>query len=81
MRGDRERQANIMLAVTPETFVPEDHPLRRINRHGHGPLARRRNRRGHDCRRGRGRAPHPHRPDQHHRRRARRALRGRLFRR
>ena len=30
MRGDRERQANIMLAVTPETFVPEDHPLRRI---------------------------------------------------
>ena len=30
MRGDRERQANIMLAVTPESFVPEDHPLRRI---------------------------------------------------
>ena len=30
MRGGRERQANIMLAVTPETFVPEDHPLRRI---------------------------------------------------
>ena len=30
MRGERERQANIMLAVTPETFVPEDHPLRRI---------------------------------------------------
>ena len=30
MRGDRERQANIMLAVTPEAFVPDDHPLRRI---------------------------------------------------
>ena len=30
MRGDRERQANIMLAVTPEAFVPNDHPLRRI---------------------------------------------------
>ena len=30
MRGERERQANIMLAVTPETFVPDDHPLRRI---------------------------------------------------
>ena len=25
MRGDRERQANIMLAVTPEAFVPDDH--------------------------------------------------------
>ena len=30
MRGDRERQANIMLAVTAEAFVPDDHPLRRI---------------------------------------------------
>ena len=30
MRGDSERQAQIMLAVTPETFVPADHPLRRI---------------------------------------------------
>ena len=30
MRGERERQANIMLAVTPEAFVPENHPLRRI---------------------------------------------------
>ena len=29
MRGDRERQANIMLAVTAEAFVPDDHPLRR----------------------------------------------------
>ena len=30
MRGERERQATIMLAATPEAFVPEDHPLRRI---------------------------------------------------
>lgn len=30
MRGDAERQANIMLAVTPESFVPADHPIRRI---------------------------------------------------
>ena len=30
MRGETERQANIFLAVTPDTFVPEDHPLRRI---------------------------------------------------
>ena len=30
MRGETEQQANIFLAVTPETFVPEDHPLRRI---------------------------------------------------
>ena len=30
MRGDAERQTNIMLAVTPETFVPADRPIRRI---------------------------------------------------
>lgn len=30
MRGDAERQATIMLAVTPESFVPADHPIRRI---------------------------------------------------
>ncbi len=30
MRGDAERQANIMLAVTPDSFVPADHPIRRI---------------------------------------------------
>ena len=30
MRGERERQANIMLAVTPEAFVSDDHPLQRI---------------------------------------------------
>ena len=30
MRGDSERQANILLAVTPEAFVPKSHLLRRI---------------------------------------------------
>ena len=30
MRGDTEHQANIMLAVTPDDFVPADHPIRRI---------------------------------------------------
>ena len=30
MRGDAERQSNIMLAVTPESFIPGDHPIRRI---------------------------------------------------
>ena len=30
MRGDAERQADIMLAVTPDEFVPADHPIRRI---------------------------------------------------
>ena len=30
MRGDAERQADIMLAVTPDSFVPDDHPIRRI---------------------------------------------------
>ena len=30
MRGDAERQANIMLAVTPDSFIPDDHPIRRI---------------------------------------------------
>ena len=30
MRGGAERQANIMLAVTAESFVPADHPIRRI---------------------------------------------------
>ena len=30
MRGETTRQAQIMLAVTPEAFVPADHPLRRI---------------------------------------------------
>ena len=30
MRGDTERQADIMLAVTPGSFVPADHPIRRI---------------------------------------------------
>ena len=30
MRGDAERQSNIMLAVTPESFITGDHPIRRI---------------------------------------------------
>ena len=30
MRGDAERQADIMLALTPDDFVPADHPVRRI---------------------------------------------------
>ena len=30
MRGDAERQSNIMLAVTPESFIPGNHPIRRI---------------------------------------------------
>ena len=30
MRGDAERQANMLLAVTPDSFIPEDHPIRRI---------------------------------------------------
>ena len=30
MRGDAERQGDIMLALTPDDFVPADHPIRRI---------------------------------------------------
>ena len=30
MRGDAERQANMLLAVTPDAFIPDDHPIRRI---------------------------------------------------
>lgn len=30
MRGDAPRQANIMLAITPDQLVPADHPIRRI---------------------------------------------------
>ena len=30
MRGESERQATMMLGVTPGGFVPKDHPLRRI---------------------------------------------------
>jgi hypothetical protein len=30
MRGDAEPQADIMLALTPDDFVPADHPIRRI---------------------------------------------------
>lgn len=30
MRGDREQQGEIMLALTPDQLVPADHPIRRI---------------------------------------------------
>jgi transposase len=30
VRGDAERQANMLLAVTPDSFIPDDHPIRRI---------------------------------------------------
>ena len=30
MRGDREQQANMLLAITPDQLVPEDHPVREI---------------------------------------------------
>lgn len=30
MRGDREQQANMLLAVTPDQLVPQDHPVREI---------------------------------------------------
>ena len=30
MRGEVERQAALMLGLTPDDFVPKDHPLRRI---------------------------------------------------
>ena len=30
MRGGAERQANMLLAVTPDSFIPEEHPIRRI---------------------------------------------------
>lgn len=30
MRGRTERQAEMLLAMTPESFIPEDHPIRRI---------------------------------------------------
>ena len=31
MRGEAERQATLMLGLTPDGFVPKEHPLRRIN--------------------------------------------------
>ena len=30
MRGESDRQATLMLGLTPDGFVPKDHPLRRI---------------------------------------------------
>ena len=40
MRGDAERQANMLLAVTPDSFIPDDHPIRRIKPIVEGVLAR-----------------------------------------
>ena len=30
MRGDRDQQANMLLAITPDQLVPQDHPVREI---------------------------------------------------
>ncbi len=30
MRGESERQATMMMGLTPDGFVPKRHPLRRI---------------------------------------------------
>ncbi len=30
MRGQSERQATLLLGLTPDGFVPREHPLRRI---------------------------------------------------
>ncbi|MDA1296735.1 MAG: IS5 family transposase [Chloroflexi bacterium] len=30
MRGDRDQQANMLLAITPDQMVPQDHPVREI---------------------------------------------------
>ena len=32
MRGESERQATMILGLTPEDFVPKSYPLRRIKR-------------------------------------------------
>lgn len=32
MRGGKERQGEMLLGVTPEDFIPEDHPIRRIRK-------------------------------------------------
>ena len=34
MRGESERQATLMLGLTPDGFVARDHPLRRIKQQG-----------------------------------------------
>ena len=31
MRGETERQATLLLGLTPEGFVPREHPLRRMS--------------------------------------------------
>ena len=40
MRGDAERQTNMLLAVTPDSFIPDDHPIRRIKPIVDAPLRR-----------------------------------------
>ena len=40
MRGEAERQATMMLGLTPDGFVPQDHPLRRIKPWADSALAR-----------------------------------------
>ena len=40
MRGDAERQATLMLGLTPDGFVPKEHPLRRIKPLADSVLAR-----------------------------------------
>lgn len=41
MRGDADRQAEIVLALTPDQLVPDDHPIRRIKPIAEAALARR----------------------------------------
>jgi len=40
MRGRNERQAEMLLALTPDEFIPHDHPIRRIRSLADGVLAR-----------------------------------------
>jgi transposase len=40
MRGERDHQAEMLLAVTPDHFVPADHPVRRIKALADAALAR-----------------------------------------
>jgi transposase len=40
VRGDADRQAEIMLALTPDQLVPDDHPIRRIKPIVEGVLGR-----------------------------------------
>ena len=40
MRGESERQATMTMELTPDGFVPNDHPLRRIKPHADSALGR-----------------------------------------